>query len=197
MDTFAEIIWATSTERVTITPDHHPSSPRENDNLGTIATSDDAEFLGDRTWVADDAVYLLDTEDFATTATALIEKHGATTIIPLREYHDNNGTTLVEVEHPDGPRITALIFDTAESRRKIGTPVELIREVLLAEVQEYNSYATGDVWIAQHEELVTWQRTDQPEITRQDWEVKDAVGGLIGHDWAMTAAADEFPQPNT
>jgi hypothetical protein len=195
MDDRSEIIWTADNDRVLITPDDYPDSPRDNDNLGTIATLDRRDRIGDTTWLAEAATNLFDRYSTEEVIELLKEEHGATCVIPLREYHTGVGVTLVPAANNERP--VAVTFDDAKTREAFGTPLERVRDNLMAELDEYNKFAIGDVWIVSLERRVTWQRQDDPSITKSEWELIDSICGFIGHDYAVEAAKDEYPQPVT
>jgi len=186
-----ETVWATADERVRITPDESADSPREDDNLGVLATTGRTT-AADTDQLARMAARVLADEGFDALAEVLRDGHGSAAVVPLREHFDNYGATLVECAPGDA---TGVVFDTAEVRGNFGTPVELVRGCLLAEVGAYNEYLTGDVWVILHERRAVWCRRDDPAVTRDEWEVVESVGGYFGRDYAVASANEEFPYP--
>lgn len=69
-----------------------------------------------------------------------------------------------------------------------GTPEEALR----VEIQEYQDWAEGNVYGYIIEKAVEWKRTDGEDETRTTWEEEESCWGLIGYDWAVQAAKEEF-----
>lgn len=76
---------------------------------------------------------------------------GATVVLPLYMYV-HSGVT-VSIGDPINPfgcdldsRLYALVFDTAESRERCGTPLERVEECLRAEMDTFDQWLRGDVY---------------------------------------------------
>jgi hypothetical protein len=129
-------------------------------------------------------------------ARALRLHYGATVVRPAYLY-DHSGISISAGENllddgtvdrrnhngfdPGGwdTSVIGLVLDTAERRELIGTPVEHVDEVLLAEVAEYDAYLQGDVW------GVT--------VETSDGETVESVGWIIGRDNAREEAVAMTP----
>jgi len=129
-----------------------PSDPREfNENLGKMVCFHKSYELGDKTDLRTD-----DFEGWDTLEGYLITKEGASVILPLFML-DHSGITISTKsfhDHFDSGQI-GFIYATHEDICKeygestpIDEAVEKVKEVLLAEVQEYDKYVSGEVYCA-------------------------------------------------
>lgn len=128
-----------STITVKIVQDLDPESPREWDNLGTMACWHSRYTLGDVQPSEDPEEYLADLPE-------------GSIVLPLYLY-DHSGITMstgafgcpwdsgqVGIIHVSPERIRAEYGDDSEASR------EKARAVLESEVKVYDQYLTGDVW---------------------------------------------------
>lgn len=180
----ADIISSNGDSRIIAVYDDATESPRTSrDNLGVMVFTGRERITTDTGPEAEHATYHLRNYGYEETAAMLREVYGATVVLPL---HITGGRIeVVGRGEPDG-----VLFDTAASRALLGTPTGLVREVLLGELGEYNTWAGGDTWAVVRQRRVVWVRADDPSITREEWVDVDAVGGIIGREWADDAAAD-------
>lgn len=95
---------------------------------------------------------------------------------------------------------TYLAFDPAHWREAMELTDEYMAErkaadpsinFRLGNMDEYRAYLNGEVYGYVIEKRVTWQRQDDPTITRQEWEETDSCYGFYGEsDYALEAAKE-------
>lgn len=70
-------------------------------------------------------------------------------------------------------------------------------DLLDAAIAEYEQWANGEVYTVTLEKRVGWTRADDPEISRETWEVADMISGcfLDGGYTALDVAAEHFSDP--
>ena len=199
-DTIATV-WETDTERVRLVADYDAeyANPRQDTNLGVMAAHGHRGYdLGDDTDLTREVHEALLRVGPRITARWLRIFHGATVVLPLGLYDHGGITMYVGSTHPFDAAgwdsgIVGLIFDTPETRAECGTPLDRIEEVLRGEVEVYDRYLRGEVYVAVYDRLHTWTRDDG--VTRTEWEHEESVGGFLGHEYAEEAALDYFPKP--
>ncbi|MBD3004584.1 hypothetical protein [Streptomyces sp. 5-10] len=98
-----------------------------------------------------------------------------------------HGAVIVEHTPHEGPR--SLWYLLPEDIQEIGNTPE---EALKTEIDEYQSWAEGDVWGFIVEKSVDWTRTDDEDETRTTWEMVDSCWGFIGYRYAEEAAREGF-----
>lgn len=167
-----------------ITVDPEPFSPRENDNLGTMVSFHPDYILGDP------HKHSFQTKDYSD-GKALEKALDAYMSFPLYLL-DHSGLSISIGPSPCDPggwdtSFLGFIYVTRETALKeygkLGKKTrDTIRTVLLAEVEEYNSYLSGDVWGVVKE-------TYSPEKTQIK---EDSCWGFIGYKWAIEALKTEF-----
>ncbi|WP_434589957.1 hypothetical protein [Streptomyces sp. A5-4] len=59
-----------------------------------------------------------------------------------------------------------------------------------AEMEEYEAWATGDVWGFVVEERVGWTRDDAPDESMETWEYVDSCSGFYGGTYARQQARE-------
>jgi len=102
-----------------------------------------------------------------------------------------HGSTAIEDNPVEGAR--SLWYMTPEQIKDVGnTPEEVIR----SEINEYRSWAKGEVYGYIIERAVDWDSRDSDEST-STWEEVESCWGLIGSEWAEQAARDAFASYET
>lgn len=197
-----DTVWETDNERVRLILDDYleAANPREATNLGVMAAKGHRRYiLGDDTDLVHEVDAAMRTIGPRLTARWLRIFHGATVVLPLGLI-DHSGISMYvgSGAHPHDPGgwdsgLVGLIFDTPETREACGTPLDKIEDGLRAEVEVYDQYLRGEVYMAVHEVKHTWTRDDG--VQRESWEHEDSVGGILGHDSAASTARYYFPEP--
>lgn len=97
-----------------------------------------------------------------------------------------------------GPR--SLWYVTGEEAYAIDNGL-LTEAYVAAEMQEYEAWAGGDVWIYIVEERVGWTRDDDPDESMNTWEHVDSCGNLYSTPYAQSQAREALafytPRPTT
>lgn len=133
-----------------ITRDNDPIDPRGNDHLGTMAFFHNRYDLGDK----DHGIKCDDYKSWTEMEKALIQNHDAYMVIPVYMY-DHSGITISAggFSHIDSARWDwgqiGFIFISREKvlkeYNKLGKKTrDTVRGVLLAEIEEYDLYLTGE-----------------------------------------------------
>ena len=161
----------------------------------------------------------------------LVRRHGASVVLPLYLY-DHSGLSISAGQNLAGDDVAArdaarrggrfvpdpqgwdtsyvgVVFDTARTREVTGVEPALAEESLRAEVAEYDSYLTNDVWDVRIEQQASdhdwhlYRQSDQMRCTQcrtefspgefhrgdcPTWDEVDYVGGYLGHDFAVASA---------
>jgi hypothetical protein len=129
---------------VTIHYDEEPMSPRDWDNLGVMWCSHRDYTLGDDR--------LPNHIDSMSELVEYVKKHhGATVVLPLYLLDHSGLSMRAGSPSPFDPggwdtSLVGVIFDTEDTRRECGTPLDLIEEVLRSEVEIYSMYLEGRVY---------------------------------------------------
>jgi hypothetical protein len=97
----------------------------------------------------------------------------------LRAYY---GMTAIETWHSGD--YWYVTYDTAKWREHVGAPEGSV------DMSEYKAWCEGDCWFYVVEENVTWQRTDNPDVTMGTWEHVDSCGGFYGSEYAGQCARE-------
>lgn len=99
-------------------------------------------------------------------------------------YHN---AIVLESNPHDGPR--SLWYMTGEEA--IALDCGLLTEGYIeAEMEEYEAWASGDVWRFIVEQRVGWTRDDDPDESMDTWEHVDSRSGFYGSTYARQQARD-------
>ncbi|MGP3686219.1 hypothetical protein ACTVZO_16185 [Streptomyces sp. IBSNAI002] len=99
-------------------------------------------------------------------------------------YHD---AIVLESNPHDGPR--SLWYMTGEEA--IALDCGLLTEGYIeAEMEEYEAWASGDVWSFVIEQRVGWTRDDDPDESLETWEHVDSCSGFYGGTYAREQARE-------
>ena len=156
--------------RIRIYQDEDPTSPLNDDNLGTMAT-----------W---HRRYALGHEQPKETPEEWLAEHSEEEylILPLYLY-DHSGITIScsPFSCPwDSGRLGNIYVSHQKIKAEYGAltegTLERARDVLLSEVATYDQYLKGDIWAYVIEEYVSCS-----ECGRGEWETLDSCGGFYGH----------------
>ena len=170
-----------------LSQDDSPYNPREeNDCLGTMACFHKRYTLGDK----NHGIRHEDFKGWDEMEEALIRDRNVAVILPLF-LMDHSGISISTTSFNDrwDSGQVGFIFVTRETvKKEYGSVTEetlkTATRVLEGEVQEYNSYLTGDVY-----DLVT-EKFDKDKESL-DYE---CVGGYFGIEYAREALFDELPK---
>jgi hypothetical protein len=188
-------VWTREDERVRIYPDDDAEAPRDaTDNLTVIAATGWCGLAGDRDPRADEVRWIVERHDWPVAEAAIRERFGATVVLPLRE---SSGALHVQGATDDGAMVPAVIFDTAKDRENLGVPDDAVRDTVLAELHDYNLWASGEgTWVIVRETRCIWERTDDRSIIKEEWVVSESVHGVVAEEReAVAIAFDYFPEP--
>ena len=160
--------------------DEDPMSPRDADNLGTLAIWHRSYDLGDKSHEVDVATAAMDRwGSYALTARYLRMFHGATVVLKVGML-DHSGISLysgggAHCMDPGGwdSGTVGLIWDTPEGRAMTGVELANVGAALEGEVREMASYVEGDVY--------------GYRILDADGEELDSCWGYIGHAYFAEA----------
>ena len=184
------------TFRVRLEQDQDAESPRSYDNLGTMVLAHRRYSLpreGDLTSEIDDAFerggYRLASRYLTATKQALV-------VLPVYGY--DHGQLVLQAGDPQGQfsdpwdsGLAGLIYITPEAVKENWTETpdaDHLTAALKAEVEEYNSWATGDVYGYIVEKLVP--ECDHCGCEERWEETDDSCWGLIGYEYAQEAARE-------
>lgn len=167
--------------RVGLTPDYNEENPREQfDHLTYAITSDYRQATAEGPLA--NAFYHFTDQHRIPDAFELFERYAAQThraITATRDFRDHK----------------ALLYLPAESFHEATTPADLLK----AELDEYTSWAEGDVWGLVIQEKQLWRRVyddSVPDDARPEeeerWATVHDVYGLIGREYAEQEAIDEL-----
>jgi hypothetical protein len=193
-----DIFWTTETERVVISHDDDAESPRDDGDchVGVMAAKGHRRYnLGDSGPLVDEVDRAITTIGPRLTARWLRIFHGATVVLPLSLY-DHSGISMyvgggAHAFDPQGwdSGLVGLIFDTPETREKTGVPLDRIEQALRDEVETYDSYLRGEIYVATLQRRETWTSTSGD--TRTTWEDVDTIGGFFDTE----SVGYYFPEP--
>lgn len=195
-----------TTYRIRVTPDAFADSPREWDNLGTMACWHRRYNLGDEqpecspnehmyrlaAATLPDANDLPDYDD-ATDAQVATVLDAHYIRLPLYLY-DHSGITMrtSAFSCPWGSGQVGFIY---VRRGKEGMTDEALTEALQSEVATYAQYLEGDVYGFQLERAVPFTITyaDGRTESDADWEPEDSCNGFYGRDLDVNGMTDHLP----
>jgi hypothetical protein len=163
--------------RIRILPDESPESPREWDNLGSMACWHNRYTLGDEQ----------PREEPREFRAALPE---GTVVLPLYLMdHSGLAMSVGPFGCPWDSGQVGLIYCTPESREAMGTPPELVEQVLRGEVETYSQFLGGDVW-----GFVCEERKAPCECCERDseWEEVGSCWGFYGSDVASNGMREHW-----
>lgn len=163
-------------------------SPREWENLGTMLCFHNRYALGDK--------HDLSSDDFSSWGEIreyLEKEHDIAVIIPLRLYDHSGITMSTSSSYPyndvwDSGQV-GYIYTTKEAIRKwynikrvTKEYIEKARQILEAEVEEYDKYLRGEVY------------SIVKEVYDEDKNLVDydIVGGYLGYEYAMESLKTDF-----
>jgi hypothetical protein len=169
----------TDTFRLRIEPDQDPMCPRtQYDNLAHVITLPDQNYIDvdqDPGPLAEgwNRLHRYDDADRIKIFTRWARAHGA-----------------VVVEHSGGEMAHSLWYMLPAAIAEVPDAEAAIRQ----EIAEYLAWAVGEVYGYVIEQAVEWVRRDGAESSMTTWEqVEDgSCWGLIGYDYAMTEAREQF-----
>ena len=165
------------------------NNPRDWDNLGVMIHWHPDYLLGDMTLKDFDAELDYRRPRHEVVARYLRMVHGATVVLPLNlldhsglhMWAGGNSTHWSDPGGWDSGQV-GWIFDTPETRKLIGTPLDLIEECLRDEVKTYDQYLTGDVY------SYTIYDMHEYEQCSHCADPIDSCGGFFGYDYVMEEA---------
>jgi len=160
--------------------DENGYSPRDDDNLGTMVCFHRKYSLGDKTDLNSDNF-----DGWQALKDYLKKELKAVVILPLYLY-DHGRISIAIAPHGqhyswDGGQV-GFVYVTKEQLKKEGVTKKRAEKILMAEVEDYNSYLIGDCYILVKE---TYNKDKEP-IDR------DSVGGYLGCDYAIKAVETEI-----
>lgn len=135
---------------INIVFDPEPQSPREWDNLGEMVHWHDRYILGDRK-LEDDEYRAMSRGGFPLLQRYMRMCKGAVSVLPLSIYDHSMVSMWVGRPYTDSYRgwdssFIGFIYTTKEAIEKMGTPEDRVEKVLRAEVEDFNSYLTGQIF---------------------------------------------------
>ncbi|MEU7030076.1 hypothetical protein AB0A60_25765 [Streptomyces sp. NPDC046275] len=166
--------------RVRLVRDEHPENPRNDDEtLAHVITID--THLGHYHPVDKDGGPLAE-------AWERLKWNRRTGVDTFMRYVSIMHDGIVLESSPErGPR--SLWYVTGEEARAIDGGL-LTEGYVEAEMQEYEAWATGDVWGFVVEERVGWTRDDDPHQFMETWEPVDDCWGFYGGPYARAQARE-------
>jgi len=122
---------------IKIERDEHPTSPRENDNIGTMVCKHRRYKLGD--------IQDIDQDEFDR-----IRNSSDYISLPIYMY-EHSGITISTKPfscHWDSGLLGMIYVEAKKAKKEYGKQfsIQAVTERLNAEVKEYDQYLTGDVW---------------------------------------------------
>ena len=191
MTEYRDMVAESDNLRAFITPDdNRDDSPRDWENLGTMACDHGRYVLGDKTDLAREVTAAMHEHTGEVVARWLRIYHGATVVLPLALY-DHGGISM-SVGYGGGwdSGLVGLIFDTPERREAWGPHETSVEDILRGEVATYDQHLTGDVWGYVVERRETW--TNATGDTMHTWEQVDSCWGFYGSDDAKGEAQGAY-----
>lgn len=93
-----------------------------------------------------------------------------------------------------GP-VRGFVFVTEERAEELGLDPDLWETCVAAEMEAYNLWVLGQVWLVEKQKKVTWHSDDGRESIT--WETVDSSGGIVCHADEITERASTlFPAPS-
>jgi hypothetical protein len=175
---------------IEITQDESPENPREwNDYLGKMVCFHGRYDLGDKTDLKSDMF-----NGWEELEQHLIKEEKAVLILPLF-LHDHSGITikigsfngLSPYAHWDSGQV-GFIYVTKEDLKKEGITKEKAQKILEAEVDEYDSYIRGEVYVFTIYEVKTCNEGHEHK------EVIESCGGFYSEKDALAEAEEYFKE---
>ena len=172
MDTLDIGTYTNGNERVVISYDDDPTDPRSWDNSGVMACAHNRYKLGDNDTS-------LDIKEGSWEACEAWLKENAIVWLPLALY-DHGGITMsvgTGGGWDSGPvgYIYAEKWEFAAAGLDYKKDIERMRQNLIAEVEEYDQYLTGECWQWSYE-----TRTECHTCGKGEWKVVESCGGYLG-----------------
>ncbi len=154
--------------------DEDATSPRENDNIGTMVCAHRRYILGDiQDMCEDEFDRIRNSSDYISLPMYMYEHSGITTSTkPFNDYFDSGLLGMIYVE-----------LERAKKEWGEAFSIQTVEEGLNAEVEEYNQYLTGDVWC--------YSVYDKNPEENKDAESLDSCCGFYGEDFCIEEAKRE------
>ena len=158
--------------KIEVIQDESPSSPREDDNLGTMVCFHKRYELGDKTDYRTE-----DYDSWDELKDKLSEDFKGGVILPLYLY-DHSGITIstssFDCRWDSG--CVGFICVSKDKIREEGIDETKVEQYLIDEVKTYDQYLTGDVWGYNVYEITTCDKGhEHKELVESNW-------GMYGHD---------------